>query len=44
MGEGTERVPAVIARRTNVPVTEKPKLSPKISPEKDLYADLFKIK
>jgi coenzyme F420-0:L-glutamate ligase len=44
MGEGAERVPAVIVRGTNVGETEKPKLSPKISPEKDLYADLFKIK
>jgi coenzyme F420-0:L-glutamate ligase len=44
MGEGAERVPAVIVRGTNVRATEKPKLSPKISPGKDLYANLFRIK
>lgn len=41
MGEGAERVPAVIVRGAKVVATERPKLSPKISPEKDLYAASF---
>lgn len=39
MGEGAEQTPAVIIRGVKV---AKSTVSPKISPEKDLYASLFK--
>lgn len=43
MGEGAEKVPAVIVRGLKLKVTEKPKISPTISPKKDLYAGLLNI-
>jgi coenzyme F420-0:L-glutamate ligase len=42
MGEGSERVPAVVVRDSGMKIVDGPKSSPKVPPEKDLYSKLFR--
>ncbi|MEW6222571.1 MAG: coenzyme F420-0:L-glutamate ligase [Candidatus Hadarchaeota archaeon] len=42
MGEGAEKIPAVVVRGSGVKTVEKPKSSPKVPLKKDIYSKLFK--
>lgn len=42
MGEGAERIPVVIVRGANVRMIEKSRMTSKVSPEDDLYREVFR--
>jgi F420-0:gamma-glutamyl ligase len=43
MGEGDERTPVALVRGARVELSEKPRHSPKISPEKCIYLAGLKL-